>query len=215
MTTTNEALILTENFDSKPTETTQHGDSVDEFPFTVSSSTDTASEGFQEESYEHSNKMGRLPQKTINEEEQSEVHIPLHIPKPRTPEYQTEVLQQWEGIVETVGNESFTSRLRDLTNKEYYPREIAELPIEDISDDDQELLQEGAVFYLDILYFVVCQVGHLPLFAVPKSEQSVYLASWIQKIESSSFGCHRSFADRSRLRRVNCCSHRRWRMDYR
>ena len=150
MTTTNEALILTENFDSKPTETTQHGDSVDEFPFTVSSSTDTASEGFQEESYEHSNKMGRLPQKTINEEEQSEVHIPLHIPKPRNPEYQTEVLQQWEGIVETVGNESFTSRLRDLTNKEYYPREIAELPIEDISDDDQELLQEGAVFYLTV-----------------------------------------------------------------
>ena len=148
MTTANEAFMLTG--DLRSTNATLHGDSMDEFPAKISGSTDTVSEGFQRESHEHSNETGFLPQKTTKEEEQPDIHIPLRIPETRRPEHRTEVLQQWEGIVETVGDENFTARVRDLTNNEHYPSEIAELPIEDISDDDRELLQTGAVFYLTV-----------------------------------------------------------------
>jgi hypothetical protein len=60
------------------------------------------------------------------------------------------VLQDWEGVVETVDAETFTARLRDRTNNESYAAEKAELPISDISDDDLELLRPGAIFYLTI-----------------------------------------------------------------
>lgn len=60
------------------------------------------------------------------------------------------VLQDWEGAVESIGSETFTARLRDSTNKETYASEIAELPIADVSEDDQELLRPGAIFYLTV-----------------------------------------------------------------
>ena len=60
------------------------------------------------------------------------------------------VRQDWEGVVETIGSETFTARLRDRTNDESIAGEIAELPIADVDDDDRELLQIGGVFYLTV-----------------------------------------------------------------
>jgi hypothetical protein len=60
------------------------------------------------------------------------------------------VLQDWEGVVDSIGPETFTARLRDRTNKETYASEIAELPIADVSDDDRELFQPGAIFYMTV-----------------------------------------------------------------
>ena len=60
------------------------------------------------------------------------------------------VLQDWEGVVETIGNETFTARLRDRASSESYAGEMAELPVADISEDDRELLRSGAVFYLTV-----------------------------------------------------------------
>ena len=60
------------------------------------------------------------------------------------------VLQDWEGVVDAIGSETFTARLRDRTNKEDYASEIAELPIADVSEDDRELLRRGAIFYMTV-----------------------------------------------------------------
>lgn len=60
------------------------------------------------------------------------------------------VLQEWEGVVESVEKETFAASMRDLTAGEAYPGEVAELPVEDVSDDDMELLETGAVFYLTV-----------------------------------------------------------------
>ena len=150
MTTANEAFVLNGDSDSKSTDGTRHSDPMDEIPFRISGAADIVLGGSQEKSYKHSDMVGLSAQRTTNGEKQSETYVPLHIPKPRNSEYQTEVLQQWEGIVEEVGDENFTARLRDLTNKEHYPGEMAELPRDDISDDDRELLREGAVFYLTV-----------------------------------------------------------------
>ena len=74
----------------------------------------------------------------------------------KSPERSEEVLQQWEGIVEMVdeNDKIFTAQLYDLTTDEPYASEVAELLIDDVSDDDQNLLQVGAVFYLTVGYSV-------------------------------------------------------------
>lgn len=59
-------------------------------------------------------------------------------------------LQKWEGIVQQIHNDYFVAKLIDLTNK--LPDEIAEFPIEEISEDDKRLVELGAVFYWNIGY---------------------------------------------------------------
>lgn len=150
MTTANEALVLNGDSDFKSTDGTRHDDPMDEIPFRIPGPADIVSEDSQEGPYKHSDMVGLSAETTTNGERQYETYVPLRISKPKNSEYQKEVLQQWEGIVEYVGDENFTARLRDLTNKEHYPGEMAELPRDDISDDDRELLREGAVFYLTV-----------------------------------------------------------------
>ena len=116
----------------------------------ISGSRDTVAQDFSELPEQHSNTTGLLSQKDIGEQGEPEVSIPLVFPNSKKSEYQSVILQDWEGVVETVGDESFTARLRDLIVNERYPSETAKLPIEDISDDDQELLKVGAVFYLTV-----------------------------------------------------------------
>ena len=72
------------------------------------------------------------------------------------PEPSEEVLQRWEGVVETVDEDDgiFTARLYDLATDEPCPSETAELLTDDVSDDDRKLLQPGAVFYLTVGYSV-------------------------------------------------------------
>jgi hypothetical protein len=59
-------------------------------------------------------------------------------------------LQAWEGIVLEVMPDSFWARLLDLTNTG--ADEEAELPMNEISDDDKPLVRPGAIFYWDIGY---------------------------------------------------------------
>jgi hypothetical protein len=55
-------------------------------------------------------------------------------------------LQEWEGYVLTVYDGIFSARLLDLTANAKIEQEIAEFNVSDISRDDFQLLQEGAVF---------------------------------------------------------------------
>lgn len=57
-------------------------------------------------------------------------------------------LATWEGYVVSVEDESFTARIVDSSGKT--PDEEVEIEIEDISIDDRELIQDGAIFNLHI-----------------------------------------------------------------
>jgi len=59
-------------------------------------------------------------------------------------------LQKWQGYVIKVLNEALLVRLIDLTHKG--PDEEAEIPIEEISQDDRGLIRPGAIFYWNIGY---------------------------------------------------------------
>ena len=61
-------------------------------------------------------------------------------------------LQEWEGHVISVGVETFTARLTDLTNGATVAGEVAEFPIDDLSDGDREMLAVGRVFRWAIGY---------------------------------------------------------------
>lgn len=60
-------------------------------------------------------------------------------------------LQEWEGYVLTVDKETFTARLVDLTQQGTIEEE-ADFPLEDVSDDEQKLVEPGAVFRWSIGY---------------------------------------------------------------
>jgi hypothetical protein len=57
-------------------------------------------------------------------------------------------LQEWEGYVLTIDrpHKSFTARLLDLTVNDKAEKELAEFDISELSESDDKLLQEGAVF---------------------------------------------------------------------
>ena len=63
-----------------------------------------------------------------------------------------EILQEWEGAVETVEEKSFTAKLWDITANEPYPTETVEIPIEDVSKNDRELIRPGAAFNLAVVH---------------------------------------------------------------
>ncbi len=55
-------------------------------------------------------------------------------------------LQEWEGFVDEVGEETFTGRLVDLTAGDKEDTELMEFPISDLSVGDRDLLKPGAIF---------------------------------------------------------------------
>lgn len=59
-------------------------------------------------------------------------------------------LQKWEGVVLEVMTGSFLVRLVDLTRTG--PDEEAELPLDEISEEDRPLVRPGAIFYWHIGY---------------------------------------------------------------
>ena len=67
------------------------------------------------------------------------------------PKERIRVLQQWEGVVTDVGEDSFWADLQDLGDSSL-PIEIVELPIEEGPEDDRDLLVEGGIFYWSIGY---------------------------------------------------------------
>lgn len=60
------------------------------------------------------------------------------------------VLQKWEGFVLEIGKETFTARLAPLVGDG--GDQIAEIYRDEIDDQDQQLLEPGAVFYWSIGY---------------------------------------------------------------
>ena len=65
---------------------------------------------------------------------------------PPPPTISLQALQEWEGYVTTIGKETFTGRLVDVTAGRKIEEEVADFPIGDLSDDERELLGPGAVF---------------------------------------------------------------------
>ncbi|MBE7157215.1 MAG: hypothetical protein INR62_02045 [Rhodospirillales bacterium] len=59
-------------------------------------------------------------------------------------------LQQWEGVVLEVTPDSFIARLTDGRDSKVV--EEAEIDLQEVSPEDLELIQEGAVFYWKIQY---------------------------------------------------------------
>ncbi len=59
-------------------------------------------------------------------------------------------LQEWEGVVLQVSAETFVARVVDQTGD--HPEEEIELPKDDLSPFEIDLLEEGAVFYWTIGY---------------------------------------------------------------
>lgn len=56
------------------------------------------------------------------------------------------ILQEWEGLVVEVGEETFWVRLLDLTAGVTYADEKAEMRISDLRSSEAAFLQEGATF---------------------------------------------------------------------
>ncbi len=56
------------------------------------------------------------------------------------------LLQEWEGYVQSVGDNEFTASLFDITNKRNIEDEEADFFIDDLNEDDKSVLKPGAVF---------------------------------------------------------------------
>ncbi len=61
-------------------------------------------------------------------------------------------LQEWEGYVVDVSEETFTARLIDLTSSDEQEEEEADFPVAELSDSDQQMLRPGAIFRWAIGY---------------------------------------------------------------
>jgi len=74
-------------------------------------------------------------------------------PPPQSSQFQElyVVLQNWEGCVESVETDSFTARLEDRTHSENVESEAASIPLDEVDEDDQILIKQGAIFYLTII----------------------------------------------------------------
>ena len=57
-----------------------------------------------------------------------------------------EVLQEWEGQIQEVGEHEFSARLIDLTAGAKEETEESDLPIDDLVEGDRALLVPGAIF---------------------------------------------------------------------
>jgi hypothetical protein len=67
-------------------------------------------------------------------------------PQPARELPREQVLQEWEGQVQEVGERQFSARLVDLTQGTKEETEESDLPIDDLVEGDQALLVPGAVF---------------------------------------------------------------------
>ena len=65
-----------------------------------------------------------------------------------------QLLQEWEGYVTEIFEDTFSAELIDITADEDVAREEAEFPLADVDDGDKSLLRPGAVFRWTIGYLV-------------------------------------------------------------
>ena len=101
------------------------------------------------------------------------VQSPLvRLPPGSLPTLRVTVLQQWEGVVTEVGDETFFAELDDLTDSSR-PIEIVELSLDEIAVEDRPLVKNGACFYWSIGYETspggtIRRVSEIRLKRVPK-----------------------------------------------
>jgi hypothetical protein len=62
------------------------------------------------------------------------------------PQISFDPLQEWEGRVVEVKDDRFFASLLDITAGKHFEEEIAEFPLDDVSDIDRPLLRPGALF---------------------------------------------------------------------
>ena len=99
-------------------------------------------------------------------------------------------LQKWQGYVIKIQNGSLLVRLIDLT--ESGPEEEAEIPLEELSEDDKELIKPGAVFYWNIGYkdsftgqrtrISIIRFQRLPKWSKEDIDAAIQRADSLQKI---------------------------------
>lgn len=92
------------------------------------------------------------PASTENGLHERPVEQPVIPPKTTMePRGRFRVLQSYEGVVLSVGNDSFWARLVDRSTSGTEDEE-AEFPIEEVSEPDRRLVRPGAIFYWYIGY---------------------------------------------------------------
>ena len=69
----------------------------------------------------------------------------------KSSKFREDIKQKWSGVVIAVDDEELTVRLEDLTNCDN-PNEIVVLSRDEIDNNDQNLIQPGALFYWYIGY---------------------------------------------------------------
>ena len=73
------------------------------------------------------------------------VNLPEPLPY-RSPPASLHALQEWEGFVTEISDAEFSARLTDLTSGANYAREEADIPLDEISEDDAAKMQVGSIF---------------------------------------------------------------------
>ena len=71
----------------------------------------------------------------------------VYIPKPRHhPASTFHALQEWEGYVTEINDTEFTANLIDISTGESYEKNEADIPIDEISEEDASKMQVGSIF---------------------------------------------------------------------
>ena len=92
------------------------------------------------------------PQSTVSPGDKAAEVAPLiRLTRKQAPTRRFEILQQWEGVVNEITDESIWAELRDLT-RQSLAIEVVELLLEEIPRADRPLLKIGGVFYWSIGY---------------------------------------------------------------
>jgi len=118
-------------------------------------------------------RLHKLSEQTVNIGEFSSPIIKFPSISPRRSHMVS--LQRWQGYVIKVSDISIFVKLVDLTQKG--PDEEAEIPLEEISADDKDLIKSGAIFYWSI--------GYLDSYSGQRSRVSIIrfqrLPAWSKK----------------------------------
>jgi len=72
--------------------------------------------------------------------------FPNKIPSPQETRYSFSVLQEWEGYVVSISDETFTARLTDVTRNCTIEDEEADFPLDDLEDADRLRISPGSIF---------------------------------------------------------------------
>ncbi len=74
------------------------------------------------------------------------INLPAFKAVPSFYNYTLAALQEWEGKVDSIDENSFFASLVDITRNEDTVTETAEIPLDAISEEDRERLVPGAIF---------------------------------------------------------------------